>query len=118
MKLSITLAIALLISIPAFAEKESEALDVSDIRAKYEAQYKAWLDAYEREYEENLADQRRQNDEFSKQMEESREMLELQRQLLDGAAENEKRFGKILDRWERQQYQYQKYLDRLTSEKE
>jgi hypothetical protein len=113
MRRTIALVTMLMLSTQALSENESEVLDVADIRAKYEAQYNAWLDAYEHEYEENLAEQRKQNEEFAEQLEESKGLLERQEKLLGSSEENERHFAKILERWEQQQAQYQKYLDSL-----
>jgi len=44
-------------------------------------------------------------------------MLEQRKKLLDGSEANERRIAKVLERWQRQQAQYQKYLDSLAGSK-
>lgn len=94
-------------------EGSTDADILAEVRAKYEASYKEWVDSYQEQYDLELQEQRRQNLQYSAQLSESERLLELQSEVLSTAENNEQRFSEVLARWEVLQQRYERYLESL-----
>ena len=67
----------------------------------------------QKDYDEQLKRQQAQLDAYDQQAKRAEELLVTQEQFVKRQLEAFARFEKILDTWESQQKQYQKYLDSL-----
>ena len=99
-------------------------IDCSSARQKYEDAYKQYSQAVVAAQTQ----QKQQAEEYSKQMaivksqaaqqqemiEKGKALLAKQEESMTKQAAHQERFGKVLDVWEKQQEQYQQYLNSLT----